>query len=137
MGTPLSPLPDHARAGRLELPRRTPGVTIAGLPFEIEVIAENRSTSVWPVMAPGPAHVVMLGTRWRTPDGAPVAEDPTAGTLPFDVAPGEQARGRVGVVAPSGHDRLVLEIGLTQDGSWFPDPIQATLKVKPRAAGPR
>jgi hypothetical protein len=134
-GARAAPLPPADREGVISFPRRPPATTLGSLAFEIEVTVENRSSVVWPALGVLPDHLVRPGVRWRLPDGRVLEEIADAGFVSLDLAPGERCRAFVGAAAPPGHERLLLEIGLTQDGTWFPGTVTLALQVlSPRSA---
>jgi hypothetical protein len=89
-------------------------------PVSVAARIRNQGRATWPALGAGPHGLVTVGTRWDDGRGT-VQERPDAAHLPWDLAPGAEVAAHVVVEPPRGDGQArQLEIGLVQDGEWFP-----------------
>ena len=98
----------------------------------VPVIVRNDSTVLWPASA----HL-RLGNHWRTVDRELLTVDDGRTPIEGDVAPGQEVRLELEVMAPAVPGPYVLEIDLVQENvNWFSDRGSPTLCLPVNAPEP-
>jgi SAM-dependent methyltransferase len=102
-----------------------------GEQLTLDVVAENRSSSVWPALPDAWGHrQVCVANRWLYEDGELLRRDDGRCPLPFDVTPGSSASTMLVATAPREDGRYLLELDLVQeDVAWFGEKGSSTLRI--------
>jgi hypothetical protein len=99
--------------GEVAIPTRV----TAGSVFDLDTVVTNASSHPW--RAAGSARI-HLSYHWLEPDGMVVVMDGRRTDLPETVGPGEMARVRQSIEAPSAPGTYLLEIDLVYEHvAWF------------------
>ncbi|MFI5394422.1 MAG: hypothetical protein ACHQ9S_02715 [Candidatus Binatia bacterium] len=125
LGTALAPVTASGRHAALSLRLPVAPIALPGLGFPLELWVTNNSVERWPSLSLGTEHLVMVGYRWTDSTGRVVSEAPQAGRLPYDLTPGESSPAVLSIVAPQVPGSYRLQVGVVQDGEWFPEPLAA------------
>ncbi len=120
-GEPIEAVPAADRAAVVRFVEPTPHQALAGLARVVEVAVTNDSSRVWPGLAAGSERVVYWAVRWVHRASGVVAEHVSLRPLPFDLAPGQEVRTSLNTRPPRLIGDYRLEVGLSQDGEWFPE----------------
>jgi SAM-dependent methyltransferase len=110
----------------------------AGQLMTVPVVVRNRSDSLWPSLGrPDFRYQVQVANRWLHPDGSAFGDGARC-PLPYDVAPGAEARVLLGVGAPDINGVYTLELDVVQeDVAWFGDRGSSTAQVQVTVEGGR
>lgn len=102
-----------------------------GAQITLDVVAENRSSHVWPALPDAWGHrQICVANRWLYDDGELLQRDDGRCPLPFDVTPGSSASTMLVVTAPGADGRYLLELDLVQeDVAWFGEKGSPTLRI--------
>jgi SAM-dependent methyltransferase len=123
-------LPAGAFRARLTTDSRSLSAGL-GEQLTLDVVAENRSSHVWPALPDAWGHrQICVANRWLYEDGEMLQRDDGRCPLPFDVTPGTSASTMLVVTAPRADGRYLLELDLVQeDVAWFSEKGSPTLRI--------
>ncbi len=123
-GLPIEAVPTDARRALIGFAEPRVEKFFGGLLKTLGVTAWNQSDRTWPGIASGDDRVVHWAVRWTHVASGLVREDLTVAPLPYDLAPGHEVRTTITVRPPKKVADFQLEVGLSQDGEWFPNPAK-------------
>ena len=121
------------------VPSQTAIEAQAGSALTLEIVVRNRSPHAWPSLS-GPDHrfAIQIGNRWRSAAGALRKADDARMGLPYDLAPGQEARIVLQPRAPEIDGEHDIEIDAVQEGvAWFHERGRPAARVRCRVHGGR
>ena len=131
------PLPEAAFRADVQTPDAKLTVQ-AGQLMTVPVMVRNRSNVLWPSLGRSDfRYQVQIANRWLHPNGLGFGDGARC-PLPYDLAPGAEARVLLGVAAPDVNGAYTLELDVVQeDVAWFGDRGSSTARVEVIVQGGR
>lgn len=134
----LGPLPEAAF--QAEIVAEPPHIeATAGSHVALNLSVRNRSPHTWPSLSgPKGRFAVQAANRWLAASGTVRAQDDGRMTLPYDLAPGQEARVVLEARAPEVDGDYEIEIDMVQEEvAWFGERGSRPARVRCRVTGGR